>query len=129
MKENEDFLKRTDNLALRLRFNLTDLARHIDLSDGSFFGYRTGRVALSPKAWRKLEAAEIAAGISSSHDPPAEIPEVILDQHVSGLEDRMARIEAALGRLTLAVEALACAQISAQTSSVDRGDDERKKSA
>ena len=129
MKDNEVFLKRTDDLALKLRFNLTDLARHIDLSDGSFFGYRTGRVALSPKAWRKLEAAEQLAGIGSSHAPPAETSPAELDPQVGGLEDRMARIEAALDRLTLAVEALACAQIPAQTSSVARGDDGRKKTA
>ena len=120
MKDNEDFLKRTDNLALKLRLNLTDLARRIDLSDGSFFGYRTGRVTLSPKAWRKLESAEIAAGIGVESDPPSvESKEEELEP--SGRDERLDRIEAALDRLTAAVEALACAQ-RPPTSSSGRGD-------
>ncbi len=126
MKDNEDFLKRTDDLALKLRINLTDLARLIDLSDGSFFGYRTGRVALSPKAWRKLESAEFEAGIGVE---PAPLPVHAKEEEpeASELGQRMDRLEAALERLTAAVEALACAQ-RPPTSSADRGDG-RKKSA
>ena len=124
MKDNEEFLKRTDDLALKLRLNLTDLARRIDLSDGSFFGYRTGRVALSHKAWRKLEDAERAAGIGvESAAPAAEAaPEP------GGSDERLDRIEAALERLTLAVEALACSQGRPPTSSEAPGT-RRKKSA
>ena len=117
---------RTDDLALKLRFNLTDLARHIDLSDGSFFGYRTGRVALSPKAWRKLEAAEKAAGIGVERDAPP-VAEAAKEPDESGVDERLDRIEAALERLTTAVEALACAQ-RPPTSSQALGSG-RKKSA
>lgn len=116
MKDNEVFLKRTDDLGLKLRMNLTDLARHVGLSDGSFFGYRTGRVTISAKAWRKLEAAEKAAGIEAPQETAhvggfPEPPHVGGGPETSNVgrftdSERLERIEAELARLTTAVESL-----------------------
>lgn len=64
MKQNEIFLNRTDALASKLRMTLRETCAFVGLSFGSFFGYRTGRVEISVKAWRKLEEAEIKAGIN-----------------------------------------------------------------
>jgi len=40
-----------------------------------FYAYRSGKYAISAKAWRKLEAAERAAGIGNPAIPALEIPE------------------------------------------------------
>ena len=64
--ENRIFLERTDKLAATLRISLRDLAPRIGLSVASLFGYRSGSLKISPKAWGKLEQAEKseqAAGI------------------------------------------------------------------
>ena len=56
--ENRIFLERTDKLAAALRISLRDLAPRIELSVASLFGYRSGSLKISPKAWGKLERAE-----------------------------------------------------------------------
>lgn len=101
MTENELFLKRSDELAYKLRLPLRELAPILGLSAGSFFGYRTGRVSLSAKAWGKLEAAERAA---CKDDPPAEPATVCenpadYDRALSDVSQRLARIESMLARL------------------------------
>ncbi len=68
MTENELFLKRSDELAYKLRLSLRELAPKLGLSAGSFFGYRTGRVALSAKAWRKLEEVERRVAVTKAAD-------------------------------------------------------------
>lgn len=65
-EENETFrnyLKRTDALAHSLGCNVEDLIARLATSRASLFSYRTGKRPISSKAWRKLEAAERAAGI------------------------------------------------------------------
>jgi hypothetical protein len=137
MKENEIFLKRSDDLALKLRMNLTDLARHIDLSDGSFFGYRTGRVTISAKAWRKLEAAERAAGIDHFTDDVVSkggqlTRELASKPPAQDMESKVAEMGAKIDRLTDLVEQLleqraASARQAEATSSSSRGSSSREK--
>lgn len=86
-EENEtsrNFLKRTDALAHALGCNVEDLIDRLGTSRASLFSYRTGKRPISSKAWRKLEAAERAAGIGaklmppSSPDPPGGVSETLL---------------------------------------------------
>lgn len=50
---------------MRLGLNVQELPDVIGISRASLFSYRTGNRPLSSKAWRKLEAAEKEAGIST----------------------------------------------------------------
>jgi hypothetical protein len=59
-----NFLRRTDNLAVSKGLNVGDLIPILGLSRATLFSYRTGKRPISSKAWRKLEAAEKAAGIN-----------------------------------------------------------------
>ncbi len=59
---------RTDALAVRLGVHVQDLPESLGVSRASLFAYRAGKRPITSKAWRKLEAAERAAGI------PAEPP-------------------------------------------------------
>lgn len=107
MNQNELFLKRTDALAERLRFTLRELCAHVGLSTGSFFGYRTGRVLVTTKAWKKLEEAEIKAGIKRDTSP--NLGEVNLPQIVEGERidaEKFAALEAKVELLTRMVETL-----------------------
>jgi hypothetical protein len=52
------FLERTDALALELGVSLRQLAPLLDLSVASLFGYRSGKIPISNKAWSKLERKE-----------------------------------------------------------------------
>lgn len=63
--QNSDFSDRTDALAHHLGIRIAELTDRLDLSRDSLMGYRTGRYPVSPKAWRKLQAAETAAGIQT----------------------------------------------------------------
>ena len=49
--------------------NLSDLPEKIGVSASMFHAYRGGKYPISPKAWRKLEAAEQAAGVVRKNDP------------------------------------------------------------
>lgn len=69
-----DFLKRTDELALRLGVNVQDLPDVMGVSRASLFCYRTGNRPITSKAWRKLEAAEAAAGIGDASAPSVPSP-------------------------------------------------------
>jgi len=83
-------------------------------------------VGITAKTWIKLEAAERTVGIGGGNDPPAVAPAA---PPAGSVEDRLARMEAALERLAAAVEALACTQKPLPTSSAAPGHDTRKKSA
>jgi hypothetical protein len=50
---------------------LADLPLKIGVSPSMMHAYRSGKYPISPKAWRKLEAAERAAGIGGSRLPEA----------------------------------------------------------
>jgi hypothetical protein len=51
-------LERTDALAKATDQSLRGLAPVLGLSVASLFGYRSGSIKISPKAWSKLEQAE-----------------------------------------------------------------------
>lgn len=79
MREDEIFLRRTDQLAIQTRRNVDDLADVLGVSRASLYGYRKGQRKVTPKAWLKLEEAERRAGVteasralSSSHAQAAE---------------------------------------------------------
>lgn len=61
-----EFSEKTERLAAHLRKNLNDLPPLIGISPAMFYAYRTGKNRISPKAWRKLESAEAAHGLSQS---------------------------------------------------------------
>jgi hypothetical protein len=115
-EKSEKFLEyseRTEVLAKLLHLNLSELPEKMGLSSSMFHAYRSGKYPISPKAWRKVEAAERAAGIGSAaaaasgenaeseskvKDAEAEYgkkPEVDLPWQV-GLVAAMTRIAAAL---------------------------------
>jgi hypothetical protein len=54
------FSERTDVLAKRLGVPMRHLGHKLDLSPAMLFGYRSGKYAISAKAWAKLERAEAA---------------------------------------------------------------------
>jgi hypothetical protein len=64
------FFYRTDLLADHFRVPVAALADKIGISERMLFGYRSGKYPISAKAWRKLEAAERAAGIGVAEHPP-----------------------------------------------------------
>ena len=76
-----------------MRINVEDLTEILDTSRSSLFGWRKGRRAVSPKAWRKLEAAEKAAGLGELS--PKELAEDSGEEAepLSPVEERLARIE------------------------------------
>jgi hypothetical protein len=43
----------------------------LGLSVASLFGYRSGSIKISPKAWSKLERAERAAGVGTAPEKPS----------------------------------------------------------
>jgi hypothetical protein len=47
---------------------LKEIPARMKVSERSFFGYRSGAYPITPKAWRKLAAAEAAAGIGAVGD-------------------------------------------------------------
>jgi hypothetical protein len=70
---NAIFSEKSEKLVQHLGINLDALPARIGISKDMFYAYRTGRHAVSAKAWRKLEAAEAAAGISPKRPEVAEI--------------------------------------------------------
>lgn len=59
------FSDKTDRLAEKLGVTLKELTGVLGFSTDSLFGYRTGRLPISAKAWRKLRNAEHQAGLIS----------------------------------------------------------------
>lgn len=68
------FSQRTEVLSERLGCLLRDLPPKIGISDRMFYGYRSGSYPISSKAWRKLSAAERAAGLAGGGAPAATPP-------------------------------------------------------
>lgn len=62
-----DFSDRTDALAQKLGVRLVDLTDKLSMSADMIMGYRTGRYPITAKAWKKLHAAEDAAGLVAKH--------------------------------------------------------------
>jgi hypothetical protein len=58
-----EFSERTESLAKKLGLNLSDLPEKIGVSPSMFYAYRSGKYAISGKAWRKLGFAEAGVGI------------------------------------------------------------------
>ncbi len=69
---SDTFLRRSDALCSKLRCDLEDLPGLLGFSRASLFGYRNGSRTITTKAWRKLEAAEREAGISSDDASPKQ---------------------------------------------------------
>jgi hypothetical protein len=63
------FLHRTDALAVRLGLRVEDLPSIIGISRRTLFVCRSADSAVTSKSWRKLEAAERAAGIRQDAVP------------------------------------------------------------
>jgi hypothetical protein len=57
------FLERTARLAASLRVSIRDVAQHVGISQASLFAYRAGKNPITAKVWRKLEEAEMKAGL------------------------------------------------------------------
>lgn len=55
-----EFLERTDFLAESLGVSLRQLAPELDISPASLFGYRSGKLPITSKAWAKVKKAEDA---------------------------------------------------------------------
>lgn len=58
IRSPESFLERTDRLAALNSISLRELAPILGISQASLFGYRSGKIPISAKAWSKLEAIE-----------------------------------------------------------------------
>lgn len=52
------FSERTTNLAREIGVSLRELAPKMNISTASLFAYRSGKLKISPKAWRKLDQCE-----------------------------------------------------------------------
>jgi hypothetical protein len=53
----------------------------MEMSTASLFGYRSGKIPLSNKAWGKLESAEKAAGITPGREEPP--PNLLTREEIS----------------------------------------------
>lgn len=72
----------------------------MDLSVASLFGYRSGSIKLSNKAWGKLEQCE--AELSKAGAEPASIepePRPLVSFETASLNHRMERVESLLEEL------------------------------
>jgi myosin-crossreactive antigen len=110
-----DFAERTDSLASVLNCTVQDLTEILGFSRASLFAYRTGKVKISDKAWRKLADAESRAGkppklyetrIGQEGTPSAivqEKNESILVQRVERLELELAELKAVVLKIRNAV--------------------------
>jgi hypothetical protein len=64
-----EFSERTNRLAEKLGVSLRDLGPKLEMSTAMLFGYRSGSNLISVKAWKKLEQAEIRAGLRPEDEP------------------------------------------------------------
>lgn len=81
-EKKSEFSERTEFLAKKLRINLSDLPPKIGVSNSQYHAYRSGKQPISEKAWRKLEAAERAAGIGVKRIE--EAPEIMGNAECAG---------------------------------------------
>jgi hypothetical protein len=73
-ERNVIFSDKSERLAQHLGINLDALPARIGISKDMFYAYRTGRHAISEKAWRKLEQAGRAAGLREESDREPQQP-------------------------------------------------------
>lgn len=99
-RSSSHFSQRTEVLAEKRGVLLRDLPAELGFSERMLFGYRSGKYPISSKAWRKLAAAERAAGIHPSTEPsPATERE-----HVRARDDTLSATAAQLAPLTSALD-------------------------
>lgn len=93
-----EFSERTETLARFMGLRLSDLPENIGVSASMFYAYRSGKYPISSKAWRKLEQAEKAAGITPETNAVSE-PTSLEQRVMDGLDrinERLDRIESAV---------------------------------
>ena len=107
----ENFSERTDELSRQIGCTMRDLAGKIGISQAMLFAYRSGKSEPTLKVFRKLEAAERAAGVQNGTDPGSNGPAGIANnsgtpkETPGGLEkeksagDRLEKLEAEVGEL------------------------------
>jgi hypothetical protein len=59
------FSERTDRLAAKLGISLRALGPKVGISPAMLFAYRSGNQSVSRKAWGKIRAAEVEAGLAA----------------------------------------------------------------
>lgn len=131
-----EFSERTEVLARKIGVGISDLPPKIGVANSSFHAYRSGKLPISKKTWRKLAAAEAAAGIldvneESSADPKdsviseatqrglgemlrASTDDASMRQFLESLAARVDRLEALFAQISTAV-------VSAMEDPEDRG--------
>jgi len=62
------FSDRVEQLAAHLGIGVKETASRIGISPAMLFAYKSGKNPISGKAWRKLEEAEIRAGLKIGSD-------------------------------------------------------------
>lgn len=79
-----DFLTRTDLLAATLGCDVQALPELIGISRSSLFAYRSGKARITDKAWAKLRAAEVKAGLARRVYEAAPLPSSRLNEPGGG---------------------------------------------
>jgi hypothetical protein len=93
-----EFFSRTEQLASKLGVRAVDLPEIMGLSKAMLFAYRKGKYPISWRAWRKLEQAEKAAGITpetKSFSEPTSLEQRVMDG-LDRINERLDRIESAI---------------------------------
>jgi hypothetical protein len=93
-----EFSERTEVLSRRLHLNVSDLPEKISISASMFHAYRSGKYPISPKAWRKLELAERAAGLG--------VGAAVLEKEEESSSGRLGEIRAQLASLQAEISTL-----------------------
>jgi hypothetical protein len=83
------FSEISERLAHHLGINLDELPSRISISKDMFYAYRTGRHRISEKAWRKLETAEISAGLKPVGSIPSPVAPMALSQELRAQAARL----------------------------------------
>lgn len=95
-------------MALALGRDVQELPPVLGFSRASLFAYRTGKARITTKAWAKLKAAELEAGIDGEEEETpgsSRVKEDTAPVYVSPREllARLDRMEAQLARIEAAV--------------------------
>lgn len=98
MREDEIFLRRTDQLAIQMRQNVDDLADVLGVSRASLYGYRKGQRKISSKAWLKLEDAERRAGVTAASAAQSQRLAAAAEEAGGTEEERQARFDEMMDR-------------------------------
>jgi len=100
-----DFVERTDSLADVLKCDVQDLTEILGFSRASLFAYRAGKVRITEKAWKKLEAAESKAGAGRGLYQTREgiaapsSPNIVRESGDEGVIGRLERLELEVAEL------------------------------